>query len=124
VEVNNRAQSFHFPYIRLEIRGPNDSVTFRITTEALIDTGFDGAIMVPHTLISGAVMPATSMRWKLADGSEVETLTYKGEARVLGIDETLDVTINALGDEVLIGRDLITRFRVILDHGSSVTFEP
>ena len=122
--LNNRVESGHFPYVSIHLVGPNQTISFDLITEALIDTGFDGEVMIPRTMVSRAVVPNVRTRWQLGDGSVVEAEAYRGTVQIVGLENTITVTISALGTQTLIGAALIARFRVILDHGASVTFEP
>jgi predicted aspartyl protease len=114
-----RLASSHFPYlpIRLEVRGHTAEL------EALLDTGFDGAVAVPPGLVSNGRPPDHRSRWILADGSEVAAASYLGTV-TLGSFGPYDVLITALGDEPILGRELATRFRNILDHGREISIEP
>jgi clan AA aspartic protease len=90
---------------------------------ALVDTGFDGEIIVPRDMLRSDLGYEAVLTWRLADDSEVLARMYRGAVRIAGVEVTIPVSINALGHELLIGAALISRFRVILDHGTSVTFE-
>jgi predicted aspartyl protease len=114
-----RLASSHFPYlpIHLEVRGHTADL------EALLDTGFDGAIVVPPGLVTNGRPPDQRSRWMLADGSEVAAPSYLGTV-TLGSFGPYEVLITALGDEPILGRGLATLFRIILDHGREISIEP
>jgi predicted aspartyl protease len=113
----------------VRIKGLNRNVSFDIETEALIDTGFDGDVIVPSQMVSGSVVSDGLMQWKLADGSlladgsVIVSPVYLGTAQIAGLSEE-PVTISAVGSETLIGSSLVRRFLVTLDHGARVVFEP
>ena len=58
--------SEHFPYlpIRLLVAGRS------IETKALLDTGFDGAVVIPDDFLGPDASPDIHAPWVLADGSE------------------------------------------------------
>lgn len=107
-----------FPYISvvLEIGTRQEPI------EALIDTGFDGDLTVPAVLLQES-NPIASFKCVLADGSEIESLVYRGRVRLGGFAPIV-VEILAIGDEPILGRGVTDRFMVILDHGRQVRIEP
>jgi predicted aspartyl protease len=94
-----------------------------IDVEALLDTGFDGAVVVPDGLISSGLPPDGYLPWVLADGSQVSTPAYVGAVRV-GQMGPFPVVVITLGSEPIVGCGLISRFNVVLDHGQHVIVEP
>ncbi|MAE28568.1 MAG: hypothetical protein CMJ87_06240 [Planctomycetes bacterium] len=117
--VNRRIVSSRFPYvpIRLEVRQRAVSV------EALLDTGFDGAVVVPRTLVMNGMPPHGEFRLTLADGSSVLAPYYRGTLQ-LGEMEPFRVNILVLGNESIIGLAAINRYYIGLDHGQRVIVEP
>jgi len=115
--MNERLESPHFPYLplRLEVRNRAHAV------EALIDTGFDGDLALPPSLLANGE-PDDYHRWTLADGSHVYAPYFFGMVHV-GDVGSVEAIITALGDEPLIGRGITDRFRLILDHGERVIVE-
>jgi predicted aspartyl protease len=109
--------SERFPYLplRLDLGGRAFSL------EALIDTGFDGDLVVPSDVLTSD--PDDFQRWSLADGSVVYAPMYFGRARLDGFD-SFGVLVTVLGDEPLVGRGVTDRFRLVLDHGERVIIEP
>jgi predicted aspartyl protease len=90
--------------------------------DALLDTGFEGAVVVPLSFIAPHTIPSFDHRWVLADDSEVQVPVYRGTV-ALGHLGIFPAVIAAIGSEVLIGRRLTDRFRVILDRGQRVIVE-
>lgn len=90
---------------------------------AYIDTGFDGYVIIPEGLAEEIGAEDYVVRWELADGSLVEAAEYLGTVEVIGVSEPLPVRVTVLGMEVLIGRGLVDRFRVTLDHGQRILVE-
>lgn len=111
--------SVRFPYLPLTIRVQS----FTTTVFALVDTGFDGEIVLPLALRPANIVPDGHFTWTLADGTTVRTPTYDGTAQ-LGRFGPLAVAISTLGDEPLVGRRVTNRFAVTLDHGQRVIVAP
>lgn len=116
--VIRRLISPNFPYVPLSlVLG-----TLSLTLDALLDTGFDGAIVLPSALIGPDVAPIGEHVWYLADGSAIRAPIYRATV-ALGHLGIFPVTVTAIGDEALGGRRLINNFRIILDSGRRVIVE-
>jgi predicted aspartyl protease len=116
--------STRFPYLRVQVRvGTARYVDQEIDLEALVDTGFDGGVVVPARLIDPSIRPDTHLSWTLADGSHMRTPAYVATVRVGTLPAVMTVVI-ALGDEPLVGREVTDRFRVTFDHGREIIVEP
>lgn len=124
--MNRPLVSRRFPYLRiyLLIHHRTSMAMTNMEKEALIDTGFDGDVVLPSSHIFNGEPPDGYLTWKLADGSEVLAPAYVGELMVSSSLGPFDVVITVLGDEPLVGRNLISHFTVILDHGAKVVVEP
>jgi hypothetical protein len=61
--------------------------------------------------------------WTLGDGSDVLAAVYLGTAQLGGFP-SFPVFVTVLGSEMLVGRAVSDRFRVILDHGQQLIVEP
>lgn len=92
--------------------------------EALLDTGFDGEVVLPTSMLGDLGLPESTGHWILADGSSAISITFLGEAQISGVGDTMPVTVHVIGSEVMVGRRLIESYRVILDHGREVIVEP
>jgi len=114
-----RVISAHFPYLPLRLQVGQHTQTL----EALLDTGFDGALAVPPDWIPDTEQPADYLSWTLADGSAVTAAAYVGIVEI-GALPPFAVLVTALGDEPLVGRGVSDRFSVTLDHGQRVIIEP
>lgn len=114
-----RLIAIRFPYLPLTlvVRGR------MMMVEALLDTGFNGYVIVPPGLVRDDQPPDLQQRWSLADGSPVETAAYLGPVRLEDLG-TFDAPITVFGDEALVGRRLIDRFTIILDHGTRLIVGP
>jgi predicted aspartyl protease len=111
--------SRHFPYLplQLEILGRTH------TLEALIDTGFDGSLALPEQLFRAGEPPDGTIPCTLADGTTLAVNYYRGIVALNHLGR-FRVMVLALGDEPLIGRGIIDRFSVTLDHGRRIVVEP
>lgn len=117
--TNGRLVSLRFPYlpIQLELRLQG------VELEALLDTGFDGDVIVPRPLITTRFAPDGYLWWTLADGSRVLAPYYVGTVRV-GQLGAVPAVVTTLGDEPLVGRGVTGHFTIILDHGQRLMVEP
>ncbi len=110
--------SDRFPYLPLHL-----GVRGRIyTLDALIDTGFDGDVAVPPSLLADDT-PDDYQRWTLADASIVYTPMYFGTVQISDVG-SVEALITALGDEPIMGWGVTDQFRFGLDHGERVIVEP
>ena len=118
--MNRQVISSRFPYlpIHLHIR-INGETGLEPELEALLDTGFDGDIIIPANFLSNNHPAEGYLRWTLADGSQVEAPAYSGFVSIGDIGP-IEVVITALGDEPMIGRNAIVNLSVTLDYGQRV----
>lgn len=114
-----RVESEQFPYLPLRLTVDERTVEVM----ALIDTGFDGDLAVPVSLMSDDKPPDDYRTWALADGTEIEAAIYYGSVQV-GNLAPLDCDVTVLGEEAIVGRGITDSYRVILDHGERVIVEP
>lgn len=117
--MSERIESSHFPYLPLRVAIRNQ----RYQVEALMDTGFDGHVIIPRDLFGNGTPADGRLAWTLADGTRVLAPYYLGSVRI-GTVEVAPVLVSVLGDEPLVGRAVIEHFRIILDHGQRVIVEP
>ncbi|MHB8573847.1 MAG: pepsin/retropepsin-like aspartic protease family protein [Dehalococcoidia bacterium] len=111
-------ESDEFPYlpITVTVQGAVLQVT------ALLDTGFDGDVVLPESLLSDSGIANGYRSWELAGGSVVNTPVYYGTVQIGDLaPEDGDIVI--LGSEAIVGRGFTDRYRVILDRGQRVTVE-
>lgn len=69
--------SARFPYLPLTLTVGEQTATI----EGLLDTGFDGAVVVPAHLVTNGSPPDSYLLWTLADGSLVQAPAYLGTAK-------------------------------------------
>jgi clan AA aspartic protease len=107
--------------IRLTVRGPGSTVQI---VDAIVDTGFDGFITLPSSLIDALRLPRIARsRVTLADGSVVPVAVYG--ATVLWDGEWVTVDATSIEADALVGMGLLTGYRFCLDAvaGGRVTIE-
>jgi hypothetical protein len=114
-----RVTSTRFPYLPLNVSVRDH----RFQVEALLDTGFDGDVVLPLSLALAGESPDYLTPYTLADASGSFPQTDLGEVR-LGSAVIVPAHIILLGDEALVGRGISDRFTIILDHGRQVIVEP
>ena len=106
--------SSRFPYLPVNLQVRQETYE----AEALLDTGFDGGMAVPPSLLEGQE-PDWYQRWTLAEGSQIVAPVYQAIVR-LGEFEPVSVLVIAVGDEFLIGLSILSRFSVLFDHGERI----
>jgi predicted aspartyl protease len=115
--------SAHFPYIPLTVFLNKRTET----VEALLDTGFDGDVIIPEGLMTNGKPPDSYLRFTLADQvTSVLAPAYLGRVEVAKLGDMGEhaAIISVLGSEAIIGRNLLRRFRITLDHGVQVIVRP
>ncbi len=120
--MNQRLVSSRFPFIPIRVTVVGSTVVADV--EALIDTGFDGDVVLPEIWLDALGPPDKELKWRIADGSEVLTASYAANVQLVGIDGSYPAVLSVLGTEVIVGRGVTDRFLVSLDHGQSVIVEP
>lgn len=113
--------STDYPYLQVKVTVRNFRRRFRV----LLDTGFDGYLILPTRFRSqlGKLDSRTSIR--LADGAEGIFPVYRGGVEIagLGLQVAYLAEIILLGDECLLGRGIINLLKVTFDHGSQLVVE-
>jgi len=88
--------------VRLSIRGPQSE----IEAEAIVDTGFNGALTLPPDLIAKLGLRSTSRSQAvLADGSEIPVDLY--EVLVFWNGRLLRIPVGAADSDPLLGMALL-----------------
>ena len=96
------------PVITLTLRGPSGRAR---DIDAVVDTGYNGFLTLPTTLVEELGLPYVSMAWAtLADGSEISydvhgvTVLWDGQTRYIEADEANATPL--VGMLLLDGHDL------------------
>jgi len=111
--------STRFPYLEIQVTVRGKTVQ----DWAYIDTGFDGYVVVPHNQVQVLGPGDYVSLWELGDASLAPAEEYLGQVRLMGTATDLLARVTALGDEYLIGRALLDRWRIIFDRGQGVEVE-
>ena len=92
---------------------------------ALVDTGFTANLVVPESHWTEDLGQAHGrVNLIVADGGIVRAPVYIGEVEVLGISPISGLRVVFMGDEFILGRGIIDRFKVTFDHGQRIIVEP
>jgi predicted aspartyl protease len=126
--MSKKLTSTKYPFLPLSIQvRVSNRKNIDLQTQALIDTGFSGDIVVPASEELKQSPPDAYATWTMADGSEVMAPIFLGTIRFPELDEDVaemvGVTVTVLGDQALIGQSVLRRFTLTLDHGKQVILE-
>lgn len=88
---------------------------------ALLDTGFEGDIIIPAHLGTG--LSGSGQDLVLADGSMIEA-PIRGGFVQFGNLESVPAEVIYMGKDFIIGMGVLRRYEVILDHGQRVIVNP
>ena len=91
---------------------------------AIVDTGFDGYLVIPESLLGRLPEPGYHRRYQTASGESVVVAVFEGTVELVDQPGRIQARLIALGDEYLIGIQTLNHFRVTLDHGRRVIVEP
>lgn len=97
------------PWVQLVLVGPQDQL---VEFEAIIDTGFDGALCVPQLLAGqGALHEVGTQRVELADGSQHVEPLFLGEVVFDGARQWVDISVTR-GADALLGTALLQDYQL------------
>ena len=110
---------------------PYPSIRIRFTIErtereldALIDTGFDGHLVIPAALVPDLPRPVYRGSVQTPSGQVVGVPGYPATIELAEVPGPFQGVAIALGSEFLVGLMSINRIRLTLDHGRRVIAEP
>jgi predicted aspartyl protease len=115
--------SVHFPYIPVTVFLNKRTET----VEALLDTGFDGDLIIPENLMTNGKPPDSYLRFTLADQvTSVLAPAYLGRVEVAELGDVGEhvAIISVLGTEAILGRNLARYFHITLDYGRELRIRP
>jgi predicted aspartyl protease len=100
--MSHKLISTKYPFLPLTILVQvSNRKKIDVNTQALIDTGFSGDIVVPVTEALKQATPGAYATWTMADGSEVLAPIFLGKIRFPQLDEEVaemvGVTVTVLG---------------------------
>jgi hypothetical protein len=79
---------------------------------------------MPATFFNGDLgLPDTRFEWELADGSTIDAPVYFGSVEIIGLP-AVRAAITVLGNEYILGRGVLDRYKLTLDHGQQVVVDP
>ncbi len=109
--------STHYPYlpVRIEVQGQSEEAP------ALVDTGYTDSVIIPDTWEShGLGLPDGRTAVEVGDGRIVFAPVYLGILEINGFAPIYGVAVTILGDEYILGRRILDRYEITLDHGQRV----
>ena len=108
--------------VPIRVRGSGGA---ELDVTAVVDTGFSAFLTVPVSLAELLELKTSSVvKSRLADGSILESDLYVAE--VFWDDLWIPVLATAIGDEVLIGMNMLEGHRVLIEavRGGAVEIDP
>lgn len=114
------AHSDQYPYIPVWFR-VND---YEADVQALVDTGFDGHLIVPRSLSSSLGDPHLAVPWTFADGKPFYIEMYEGLVSIPSVLDPVDALVGCTGNFYILGLAVIDLVRLTLDHGEHILVEP
>lgn len=108
--------SRRFPYVEVQFRVRG----LQRQDWAYLDTGFEGFLIVPEAIAASLGNPDLVSVWELGDGSLTQGVGYLGEVEISGVAQTIAAQVTCLGDEWILGLEVLKHFQVIFNHGQSV----
>ena len=108
--------SNNYPYIpiRLEIQGQSED------SLALLDTGYTESLIIPARWQQRLGAPDGRTALEVGDGRIVHAPVYLGIVEIVGFTPIVGVALTLLADEYIIGRRILDRFEITLDHGQRI----
>lgn len=89
------------------------------TMECVVDTGFDGGLMLPGTLIESLQIPIIGeLVFEMVGGARMTAEVGLGEIEWLGKLRTVEL-IGSKGNDALIGTELLTSTTLNIDYIAS-----
>ena len=103
----------------MEVRGASEEA------RALIDTGYTGSLIIPETWQDqGLGLPDGQTAVEVGDGRIIFAPVYLGAVAINGFRPIRGVAVTLLGDEYILGRRILDRYEITLDHGQRVIVRP
>jgi len=115
--VNSKLQSI----VPITVRGPQGQ---ELTTDARIDTGFNGGLTLPPDLVASlGLISEFSDAIILANGDLINLATYRATLILDGTGR--DIPVFATGDFPLLGMLSVVGYRICIDmqNGGAVTIK-
>jgi predicted aspartyl protease len=94
--------------------------TMELTIEAWLDTGFEGGVTIPASMRDDILADAVNTRVRLADRHVVRVPTWVGAVEIAG--HSFPCEIVALGNQVLLGLEVLNQMDVVFARGKRLRF--
>ncbi len=111
--------SRHTPYPYLRVRRRVHERDFDVL--GFVDTGYDGGLVIPESEQIGLPESAAIIPIQLGDGTRMRIGEYVGTLVLEG--RQLKVTVLFLGNEYLIGREVVDQLRLCFHRGEYLEVE-
>jgi predicted aspartyl protease len=109
-----------FPFLRIQFAIGR----YRGEAEALVDTGCDVALVIPHGLIPDLPPPGHTGHASTVSGERLTVPAWRALIELVEQPGAFEATALAAGDEFILGLPALNRFRVTFDHGERLIVEP
>lgn len=113
--------SLRVPYLPITVEIPKKRLRLDLT--ALVDTGFNSDVIVPQAAVANGISALLQNDIRLADDSRITVPGYLGTVHI-GDTTIGPVMVLVMGNEAVVGLNIITQFHLTIDHGRSFTVEP
>ena len=94
---------------------------------ALLDTGYTGEVIIPWNAVPESQhevgTPQNFIDVQVGDNRIVSTIQYPGLLEIIGIPETMRVSVTVIGEEFIIGVGIMEMLTVTLIRASQVIVE-
>jgi hypothetical protein len=121
--ISSSARSTRFPYLSVHVRlGNLQYPDFEFDVDALVDTAFDGGLIVPRDLIPGRVHSPGQQWCEFADGIRVLVPFYQGFLTI-GSLQPVAAYVMALPNQALLGRAVTDHFKLTFWYGRQGVLE-
>ncbi len=115
--ATNMSQHFPYPYLKVRCRIHDRE----FEASGLVDTGFDGGLVIPVSQGRGMPEPPRQVIVRLGDGSLARTAEFVG--MVLLGNKQMQVTVMFLGNEYLVGRQIVDQLHLCFHYGEYLEIE-
>jgi clan AA aspartic protease len=90
-----------------------------MSIDCVVDTGFDGGLMLPRTFVSQVQIPIIGkLAFEMVGGARMFAEIGLGEIEWLGTSREVEVVVSE-AEDALIGTELLIMTTLIIDYASS-----
>ena len=88
------------------------------TFECVLDTGFDGALILPSSIVESLNLPIVArLVFELVGGAQMAASVALGEIEWLGEQRTVEVILSESND-ALIGTEMFAGAKLVIDYAN------